>query len=33
MEGPGPMGFPDYPGGLQRRLGGFAGFVLLECCQ
>lgn len=25
MEGPGPMGFPDYPGGPQRRLGGFAG--------
>ncbi|KAG6402617.1 hypothetical protein SASPL_134819 [Salvia splendens] len=25
MEGPGAMGFPDYPGGPQRRLGGFAG--------
>ncbi|KAH6837924.1 hypothetical protein C2S53_000393 [Perilla frutescens var. hirtella] len=24
IEGSGPMGFPDYPGG-QRRLGGFAG--------
>lgn len=33
MEGPGPMGFPDYPGGPQRRLGGFAGFVLLEYRQ
>lgn len=25
MAGPGPMGFPDYPGGPQRRFGGFAG--------
>ncbi|KAL7116847.1 hypothetical protein ACP275_03G031900 [Erythranthe tilingii] len=25
MDGPGPMGFPDYPGAPQRRHGGFPG--------
>lgn len=31
MDGGGPMGFPDYPGAPQRRLGVYAGYGLLDC--
>lgn len=27
IEDAGLIGFPDYPGAPQRRLGGFGGFV------